>query len=180
MIIIIAGIPRSGKSTVAKTISEAHNYSYIPFDSFVSTFNKLYPNLGITHYDNYKVVSKRVAPFLKELIKHINYEDISVVIDIYQLTPDDVRKYELDKISKIIYFGYTEISLEDKYNFIRKYSRSSDWTESLSEEELKAIIQEYIDESIEVKKKCEEYNIPFIDTGKDFKKTIKEAINYFA
>jgi len=180
MIVIIAGIPRSGKSTVAKNISEVHNYSYIPFDSLVSTFNKLYPDLGITHYDDYKVVSKKVAPFIKELIKHINYEEISVVIDIYQLNPDDVREYKLDRISKIIYFGYTEISLEDKYNFIRKYSRSSDWTESLSEEELKEIIQEYINDSIEIKKKCEEYDIPFIDTGNDFKKTIKEAINYFA
>lgn len=96
MIVILAGVPRSGKSTISKIIFEKYNYSYIPFDSFVSTFNKLYPELGITHYDDYKIVSKKIAPFVKELINYLIYEDISVVIDIYQLTPDDVKKYELD------------------------------------------------------------------------------------
>ena len=111
MVIILAGIPRSGKSTVGKKISGKHKYSYLPFDSFVSTFNKIYPELGITHYDDYKVVSKKIAPFLKELINHLNYEELSMVIDIYQLTPDDVKKNELDKVSKIVFFGYPSINL---------------------------------------------------------------------
>ncbi len=63
--IIIAGVPRSGKSTIAKRAANLLNINYFPFDSLVSTImGNLYPEQGITHYEDSQLVSKRVMPVI--------------------------------------------------------------------------------------------------------------------
>jgi len=92
--IIIAGVPKSGKSTVSKQLQKRLNMSYLPCDSLISTLGKLHPQLGITHFEKASVVSKKVAPFLAELIKHIEYEKEAIILDVYQLFPHDLGRYE--------------------------------------------------------------------------------------
>jgi tRNA uridine 5-carbamoylmethylation protein Kti12 len=101
--IIIAGVPRSGKSILSKYLHQQLKYNYLPFDILVSTFGKLFPETGITHFEKAHIVSKKVAPLLFELIKHLDYEDEMMIIDLYQLFPKDLVKYGLDAKHKVVY-----------------------------------------------------------------------------
>jgi hypothetical protein len=176
--ILIAGVPRSGKSTIAKKILHTGIYVYIPYDSIISTLQNLYPQLGITHYKSSRIVSKKISQFLEEFITHITYENLDTIIDIYQLYPEDITNSALFNKKNIIYTGYPTISIEQKYNEIRTCAKKGDWTEYIPEKELKKHIKKFVDESVTMQKQCQKYNLKFFDTGRDFSASIAAVLQY--
>ena len=171
---ILTGIPRSGKSLASKKAAKESNISYIPFDSIVSTMHDLYPDLKVSHYLESQEVSKKVAPFIKSFIKHLKYEQINFIIDIYQIFPIDVIQNKID--IDFIFLGYPEVDIEEKLWQIRKYTSPGSWTEDISDMELRTIIKKYINESKIMKQQCEEYSLPFVDMSYDFEDSLKKAI----
>lgn len=176
--IIIAGVPRSGKSTVSKQLQKRLNMSYLPCDSLISTLGKLHPQLGITHFEKAGVVSKKVASFLAELIKHIEYEEEAMILDVYQLFPYDLGRYELNRQHKVAFFGYPDIAAEEKLNDIRKHARPGDWSEELPDTDLLSIIDRYIAESNIIRAECKDMGLPFFDTGRIFDKAVSAAVDW--
>lgn len=178
--IIIAGVSRAGKSTLAKNIAKKFNITYIPFDCIVSTLGNLFPSVGITHCDDNKLMSKNIAIFLEEYIKHLSYEDISYVIDLYQIYPEDLSNIlDLSKHT-FVYLGYSKLSSQEKMINIKKYARDKDWTKKTSDNDLKKILSLFIAESKLMQEECEKINCKFFDTGKNFDKTINEAEEYIS
>lgn len=174
MNIIIAGVSRSGKTTIAKSLSRKYNLNYIPFDSFISTLEKLYPQLGIKHSDDNISFSPILAGLIKEYLSHVDYEDIHTVIDLYQLFPEDYHLIN-NRGTQIYYLGYTGLSPEEKLSHVKKHSRDKDWTNDFADEEMLEILKLWIGESRIMKEQCAIHNIPFIDTGRDFDEKIREA-----
>ena len=172
---VVAGIPRSGKSIVCKEITKGMSISYIPFDSIVSTLHDIYPELKVSHYLGSQKVSKKIAPFLKSFISHLKYEKIDFIIDIYQLFPIDIIHNKIDDVD-FIFLGYPEIDVEKKLKQTREYAAPGDWSEDLSDLELRTVIQNYIAESKTMKKQCEEYDLTFIDMSYDFSGSLTKAV----
>jgi len=52
MIILVAGVSRSGKTSLAKKLCGHLEMSYFPLDSIISSLEKLYPENGIQHLDD--------------------------------------------------------------------------------------------------------------------------------
>jgi predicted kinase len=176
--IIIAGASRSGKSTIAKKIAKQLNISYIPFDSIISTVEKIYPNYYIKHYDDTLYASKEIANFLKEFLSHLNYEGINYIIDIYQIKPSNLKNtIDLSNYA-VAYIGYPNISLEDKLKAIRLSARSHDWTENITDSELAPIVHGFIDDSITLYNECIKESIMHFDTSVNFHETIEKASDY--
>jgi len=178
MNLIIAGASRSGKTTLIKKLCGESNFHYIPFDSIISTLEKLYPDTGIKHRDENTEFSTQLAEFIKEFFSHINYEDIDVVIDLYQLFPVDFKNILSESDISIIYLGYPGLSSEEKLTEIKKYSRCKDWTTRIDDEEMLGIVNFWKSESQIMFEQCKEYNIPFFDTGSDFVGNLERAGNF--
>lgn len=176
--VIIVGASRSGKSTVAKQICKNQNMVYIPFDAIVSTLENLYPEINILHLDDNKDMSPKLAKFICEFIKHLDYEDINYVFDLYQLYPNDLHKYIDISNFVIVYMGYPNQSPREKLEIIKKYARINDWTKRIDDEEMLEAITSFRDENKRMYIQCLEHNIPFFDTSIDFKETISKVINY--
>lgn len=174
MNIIIAGISRSGKTTIAKNLSRKHNLNYIPFDSIISTLENLYPDLGINHSDDNVEFSPVLARFMKEFLSHIDYEDIHTVIDLYQLFPKDYLLFQ-NPNTQIVYLGYTEITPEEKLAHIKRHCRDKDWTNDVEDGEMLEILKLWIAESRIMKEQCAQFDIDFVDTSYDFKQKLIEA-----
>ena len=70
---IIAGVPRAGKSTVSQMIAKKLGYQHISMDSIIAGFEKVFPQVGIdTEADvdvkeNVKSISAKIAPFLRAM-----------------------------------------------------------------------------------------------------------------
>lgn len=178
MIIIIAGTSRSGKTTVCKRICTELKMNYIPFDSIISTLEKLYPNTGMKHLDENIEFSPILAQFVAEFISHVDYEDIDVVLDLYQLFPKDYKKY-IEKLNvPIIYLGYPHLTVNEKLVELRIYQREKDWTINTDDIEMGKILKLFLSESKMMFDQCVEMNIPRFDTGSNFDKEIENAIDY--
>lgn len=175
---IIGGVSRSGKTTIAKHICQNYDFNYIPFDSLISTMENLYPGVGIKHGDFNIEFSPVLAEFVGEFLKHISYEDIHTVLDLYQLFPIDYLK--IPKISdlRVLYLGYPDLTPEAKLRHVKSHSREKDWTNDFDDDQMCEILKSWIIESRIMKEQCSQSGLPFFDTGSDFSNGISQAINF--
>jgi adenylate kinase family enzyme len=178
MIIIIAGHSRSGKSTIAKRIAAEMQMNYIPFDSLISTLENLYPEVGIQHLDDNQVFSKKLAGFVDEFITHISYEEIDVVIDLYQLFPEDYEAMKNKQETEILYVGSPHVNSEEKLVDLRRFEREKDWTRDVSDDEMMKILEGFLGEGVQMAQQCEKLGIPFIDTSHRFEEAIEESVEF--
>jgi len=176
--VIIVGASRSGKSTVAKQLCKKHNMVYMPFDAIVSTIENLYPEIEIKHLDDNIDMSPKIAKFICEFIKHLDYEDINYVFDLYQLYPNDLLKYIDISNFVIVYMGYPKQSPKEKLEIIKKYARINDWTRRIDDDEMIEAITAFTEENKKMYNQCLKNNIPFFDTSANFKEMITKIVNY--
>lgn len=178
MFIIIAGHSRSGKSTIAKRIAAEMQMNYIPFDSLISTLENLYPEIGILHLDENRSFSKKLAGFVDEFIAHISYEEIDVVIDLYQLFPEDYISMKNKQETEILYIGSTHVNAEEKLVDLRRFERKKDWTRDVKDDEMKKILEGFLAEGVLMEKQCSQWGLPFIDSSHRFDEAIEESVGY--
>lgn len=176
--VIIAGVPRSGKSLLAHRLRERLHYSHFPLDAIVSTFGKVFPEHGISHYEKDHVkMCNSFKPFLFELLRHLEYEDINFIADTYHIKPADLPDFPSLKKYKIIFLGYPSVSAQDKCVGIRRYARAGDWTNELSDKQLESLVQCYIEESKLLQESCEKTDIRFVDTSRDLTGILDKICN---
>lgn len=173
--IFIAGVAKSGKSTIANRINRNNIYNHIPLDYFASSLKHNFPETKITS----SVVidrnsSKRLSLLLSRVIEIIDNTDELFIIDSAHILPKDIIKYLNKDKWDVYYVGYPSITKEEKIKIIRKFEKDTDWTFKRDDEELLKILEELIILSNEIEKDCNELNIKFIDTSNDFNKIIDE------
>lgn len=88
--IIIAGVPRAGKSTVSEQISKICGYQHISMDSIIAWLEQVFPEVDVNSdadvppRDNLSNISGKMAPFLRAMMDSGEYDelDYGMVIDI--------------------------------------------------------------------------------------------------
>lgn len=99
--IIIAGVPRAGKSTISHRLAKQYGYQHISMDSIIAGFEKCFPETGVNTYaglssaDTLRLISGKMAPFVRAMLDSGEYDEFEpgVVLDMYQLLPEDYMKY---------------------------------------------------------------------------------------
>lgn len=174
--IILAGGSRCGKTTLSMKLSKL-GFVHYKMDSIKRGIDR---NFWDHYQDDWRVVSPHMAKLIKVMIDD-NKSDIVrdreyYIIDTCHVYPSDLVKYDYQD-TIIVFFGYIDIDIEKKIGDIRKYDKKL-WSSKLSDDDLREYLKTGIEYSIETKKECERYNIKFFDTGRNFKKVMKEAKEY--
>ncbi len=174
--IIIGGVPRSGKTTLAKRLKEKFGYSIVSGDALVSSFGKVFPEHGITHFhENHAAACIAFRPFIFELLHHLEYEGVPFALDLYHVLPQDVS--DLVDSYGIVFLGFPFADVAEKCSNIRNKAKPQDWTEDLSQAQLQQIVRRFVTESKELSKSCIDFGIPFIDSSTDFDRAMKLAFD---
>lgn len=181
--IIIAGVPRSGKSTISQQISKIYGYQHICMDSIIAGFERTFPELGIdteanvSPYDNLQTISRKIAPFIRAMIDSGEYNelDYGMVIDVYQLLPQDYIKYIDRSICDIYYFITSDVTYEERFELLKRYDTSNDYTFHISDEENKESCITLVEVSKLIKEQCLQYGLPYYETSKNR----SDIINWF-
>ena len=172
--IFIAGAAKSGKSTIAEKICSKGSYNHIPLDYFTASLKRNFPDVGIR--SNVLIegeTSPKLAKLLSTVFNIIDDTEEKFIFDSAHIMPNDIVKYiDRDKWD-IIYIGYPNVTVQDKFNLIRKLEHEFSWTHRRTDEELFPMIERLIEISKEIEKQCKELNITFIDTSGD----INEVLN---
>lgn len=120
---IIAGVPRSGKSTLSQKISKDFGYQHISMDSVIAGIEKIFPETGINSeadaelWKNIQYISSKMALFIRAMIDSGEYDecDYGMVIDIFQLLPKHYVQYIDASVCDIYYLGWILLTTENGY-----------------------------------------------------------------
>ena len=185
--IIIAGVPRAGKSTVSHLLSKRYGYQHISMDSIIAGFEKCFPETGVNTYqglsslETLRVISSKMAPFVRAMLDSGEYDEFEpgMVLDMYQLLPEDYDKYIRGANCEIAYFITLDVSPEERFLIQKKYDTEKDYTFYKSDDELREGAEYIVEQSIMMKEQCERYGLPYYETAKQRDLAIQRFLQDF-
>lgn len=155
--IIIAGVGRNGKTTLAKRINEELGHFVISLDKLMTAFGKAYPQLDVRIAWNYEKATANVAPFLGHYLGMLSSDhgyadnlnlrthavggnrfvmegghyDFAVISSI-------LKTYGIENLKdRFILIGLMQNKSADAFfNDLRKYDTEDEWTYGFNDEEL--------------------------------------------
>lgn len=171
--IIIAGVPRAGKSTVSQRIAKQMGYQHISMDSIIAGIEKVFPETNIdTDADveprkNLEYISSKIAPFIKAMLDSGEYDecDYGVVIDVYQLLPKDYVQFLKSDRCEIYYFLSSDVSPDERFQILKAFDTPKDYTYYHSDEENKKDCEDIVNISQFMKEQCVLYGVPYFETS---------------
>lgn len=173
--IIISGVPRAGKSTISHILSKEYGFQHVSMDSIIAGFEKCFPDTGVNTYqglsslDTLRVISSKMAPFVRAMLDSGEYDEFApgMVLDMYQLLPEDYDKYIRGTNCEIVYFITSDVTPEERFQIQKKYDTEKDYTFYKSDEELREGAEYIVEQSLLMKKQCEEYGLPYYETARE-------------
>lgn len=184
--IIIAGVPRSGKSTISQKIAKNWGYQHISMDSIIAGIESVFPETGI-HSDaetdlwkNIQYISSKMALFIQAMLDSGEYNecDYGMVIDIFQLLPQHYIEYIDSSVCEIYYFGTSEVTPEERYELLKKFDTPKDYTYYKSEEENKENCASIVTISKKLKEQCSIYKLPYYDTSYNRERVFESILGF--
>lgn len=169
---IIAGTSRCGKTMLTnKVVKELSGFSKISIDNIVSAFKNTLPQVEINFKGgkgNKRFLPGFIDDFLIGAMDKDNDMGLYYVLEGDELPFSKLLELNNHKDIELIILGKASISTQEYFDEIRYYEDKylySEWTKSLSDDELKLSCENWINRSKEYQKLCEENNISFYDTS---------------
>ncbi len=186
--IIIAGVPRSGKSSISQIIAKRFGYQHISMDSIIAGIEKVFPETGINSdadtdlLENIQYISSKMALFIKAMIDSGEYNecDYGMVIDIFQLLPMHYMQHIDSSLCDIYYLGTSEVTPKERYELLKKYDTPKDYTYYKSEDENRKNCVDIVMISKKLKEQCTIYHLPYYDTSYHREETFKVILDSFS
>jgi hypothetical protein len=173
--IIIAGVPRAGKSTVSHMLSRKFGYQHISMDSIIAGFERVFPELGINTYvdmpseDILRNISGKIAPFIRAMLDSAEYDEFEpgMVLDIYQLLPDDYMNHLCGANCEIYYFITSDVTPEERFAIQKAHDTEKDYTFYLPDDEIREGCEYIVSQSKLMREQCLNYGLPFYETARN-------------
>ena len=173
--VIIAGTPRAGKTTVCLELLK-YGFVHYKMDSIKRGICEVF---GYDQHD-WDFLNEKIAKIINIIIKENKTDTIAgleyYAIDTCHVLPKDVALF--DENILVIYLGYADISVEDKFNEIRLNDKKHYWSSKVSNENLRRMIEANINLSKEIREECNRLNIKYFDTSFNREMVLKEVIGY--
>ena len=184
---IIAGVPRAGKSTISHRLAKQYGYQHISMDSIIAGFEKCFPETGVNTYaglssmDTLHVISGKIAPFIRAMLDSGEYDEFEpgMVLDIYQLLPEDYIKYIDGANCKIAYFITSDVTPEERFAIQKRYDTEKDYTFYKPDEELREGAVYIVEQSICMKEQCQKYSLPYFETARGREQMFQHFLQEF-
>lgn len=185
--IIISGVPRAGKSTISHILSKEYGFQHVSMDSIIAGFEKCFPDTGVNTYqglsslDTLRVISSKMAPFVRAMLDSGEYDEFEpgMVLDMYQLLPEDYDKYIHGANCEIVYFITSDVTSEERFLIQKNYDTEKDYTFYKSDEELREGAEYIVEQSLLMKSQCEKYGLPYYETAREREQVFQRFLRDF-
>jgi ribosome biogenesis GTPase A len=186
--IIIAGVPRAGKSTMSNILSRRFGYQHVSMDAIIAGIESVFPKIGIKWWpssedesENMKRfynASEKVALFIAAMLKSEEYDEFEpgMVADVYQLLPEHYIKYLNGQNIGIAYFLTADVTVEERFAIHRKYDTEKHYTFDFSDEDMLSHCTFVIKRSQFLREQCLEYGLPYHETAKNRENVFEQFI----
>lgn len=182
--IIIAGVPRAGKSTISHRLAVRCGYQHVSMDSIIAGFEKCFPETGVNTYaglssmETLQIISGKMAPFVRAMLDSAEYDEFEpgMVLDMYQLLPEDYMKYIYGANCEIFYFLTSDVTPEERFAIQKKYDTEKDYTFYKPDEELKEGAVYIVEQSGLMKEQCLKYGLRYFETARDRERVFEDFL----
>lgn len=183
--IIIAGVPRAGKSTIAHRLAVRYGYQHVSMDSIIAGFEKCFPETGVNTYaglssmDTLHMISGKMAPFVRAMLDSAEYDEFEpgMVLDMYQLLPEDYMRYIHGTNCVIYYFITSDVTPGERFEIQKRYDTEKDYTFYKSDEELRKGAVYIVEQSILMREQCLRCGLPYYETARDREQVFEAFCN---
>ena len=185
--LIISGVPRSGKSTISRLLAKEYGFAHISMDSIIAGFERCFPETGVNTYqglssmDTLRVISGKMAPFVRAMLDSGEYDESApgMVLDMYQLLPEDYDRYIRGANCEIAYFITSDVTPEERFRIQKKYDTEKDYTFYKPDDELREGAKYIVEQSVLMKEQCEKYGLPYYETARERGQAIRRFLRDF-
>lgn len=182
--LIITGVPRAGKSTLARRVSRKFGYQHISMDSIIAGFEQCFPETGVdtnapkSSEEILVTISRKMAPFLRAMMSMDEYDELNepMVIDMYQLLPEDYEKYIDKELCDILYLVTGDVTPEERFQIQKKFDTPQDYSYYLSDEERMEGCEYLVEQSKLFHSQCETYGLPCYETSRNREQVMEQIL----
>jgi len=174
--LIIAGVPRAGKSTLSHRLSRQFGYQHVSMDSINAGFERVFPELGIitsaagmSNIETLCSISAKIAPFIRAMLDSGEYDEFEpgMVLDVFQLLPEDYMKHLHGANCEIHYFITSDVTPDERFAILKAHDTENHYTFYKSDDELRQMCADVVEESKLIKAQCEKFGLPYYETAVD-------------
>lgn len=185
--LIVAGVPRAGKSTLSRRIARGLGWQHVSMDAVIAGFERCFPETGIDtglsvnkdkpSLEILGIISAKIAPFLRAMTDPEEYDRANgpMVIDMYQLLPRDYMRFQLSDTCRVLYLVTGSLSPEERSAIQKQWDTPEDYTYGLSDDERLEACRELVAQSRFIREQCASLGLPCHETARD-RERVFEAI----
>lgn len=186
--LIIAGVPRAGKSTVAHLLSSRYGYQHVSMDAIIAGFERCFPETGIdteapglSSMEILRRISGRMAPFVRAMLDSGEYDEFApgMALDMYQLLPEDYDRYLRGANCEVAYFITSDVTPEERFAIQKQYDTEKDYTFYKPDAEKRENAAYIVEQSRLMKEQCEKYGLPYYETARARDRAIRQFLRDF-
>lgn len=186
--LIVAGVPRAGKSTLARRIARTFGWQHVSMDAVIAGFEQCFPETGVdtglsvnagkSSMEILRTISGKMAPFLRAMTSPEEYDHKNgpMVIDMYQMLPEDYAEYLDPNICGILYLLTGDVTPKERCAIQKQYDTPEDYTYTLSDEERLEGAHYLVEQSQLMREQCERLGLPFYETSREREQVFGEIL----
>lgn len=167
-VILLGGTPRAGKTTLAARLT-AHGFSKYSLDTLTDAITGGLPEVSLPGGHDQERSAEKLFAFFRILVEgavsDAKHYGIHTVFDMYDFTPEYVRRLPFEKELEVYFLGYPRFSAEEIRFNIRHYAAPDDWIAQVSEEYLTEVALRCERINRKLTEQCARYGYELIDTG---------------
>lgn len=181
MLYIVSGASRAGKSLIAKKILQERQIPYMTLDWIMMGFTVGLPEYGIHDKLMPDEIAGKMWRFVKPIFENMVWSGIDYVVEGEAILPELIKEFSGDHPDsmEVCFVGFTDIDIDQKLKDIREHKLGKgDWLNQEDDGYIRRHIENMVNYSKFIQQGCEQHNLRYIDTSKDFLESIEEATSY--
>jgi len=175
--ILIWGVSRSGKSTLARLVKKDTGHSIIELDHLRCAYQAMFPKTN----DKDTNATLRLQDMLAKLLSsicHSNETDEYWIIEGIDMNMENLlQRIDRDKFV-IVCLGYEYITPEEKLAEVKQYQTKYCWTRLHSDNEKLDFCKAWIKDSNLIKETAKRFDLKYFDTSLNRDKVLAEALKW--
>lgn len=186
--LIISGVPRAGKSTLSRRAARELGFQHVSMDAVIAGFERCFPETGVdtglsvnrgkSSMEILRILSGKMAPFLRAMTDPEEYDEKNgpMVLDMYQLLPEDYQKYLDPARVGVIYLLTGDVTPEERCRIQKEHDTPEDYTYGLSDEERLEGCRYLVEQSQLMREQCEKLGLSYYETSRNREAVLEEIL----
>lgn len=186
--LIIAGVPRAGKSTLSNMLSRKFGYQHVSMDSIIAGIESVFPELKISWWpsgegktenmNRFRNASEKAALFIKAMLESEEYDEFEpgMVADVCQLLPEHYVKYLNGMNCDVIYLLTADVTPKERFAIHRTYDTKKHYTFDFADEEMRSHCASVVVRSRFLREQCIQYGLPYYEMSRDRMTVFEEIV----